>query len=128
MEKQVYKQLSSSFMAYKHCVFSENQTFIDIHEKRLYDIAENHLPAGSGFDVGTLFDFEKSRDDRLVLQSSYHPLNEAGFYEEWIDFEVVIKPSLAFDFTIDVKGRFGTRQDIKEYILDTMHYYLNEKI
>ena len=131
MEQKVYKQIASVFMAYSHCVHSGNNEWIEKHEKRLNDIMENYMPSGSGFDVGICFDFEKSKDNRLVLQSSYHLMNEHGGYDGWIDFEIIIKPSLAFVFTIDVKGPFSRLKSrytmLKDYIIETIEIALQAK-
>lgn len=131
MEQKVYKQIASTFMAYNHCIHSGNTEWIENHEKRLHDIMENYMPSGSGLDIGISFDFSKSKDDRLVMQSSYHLMDEMGGYDGWIDFEIIVKPSLAFDFTIDIKGPFSRLKSqytgLKDYILQCNFNCLQEK-
>jgi hypothetical protein len=55
-------------------------------------------------------------------------MDENGFYEEWIDYLVIITPSLAFDLNITIRGKFGKRQDIKEYLKEIYHEALTAEI
>jgi hypothetical protein len=84
--------------------------------------------------------FQKSRgiknDGRLILTSSFHVLDDNGFYDGWIKFIVEIIPSLAHSFRLKIKGRFSNRvynvkkdaSDIKEYLYDLFSEALSKEI
>jgi hypothetical protein len=118
MEKYLYEEIAALINAAKNCEANGNGEWYHRHREALDYIADNHLPSGSGVDNGTKIDFDASTGDRIVLQSSYHRMNENGFYCEWIDFTVTITPSLFLRYRMSIKGRFGRHQDIKEYLED----------
>lgn len=94
------------------------------------DLVDKYLPHGSGFDVGCDIDTTKSNDQRLVIYSSYHPMDEVGMYIDWIDFQVTVRASFMFQFYVDVKGPFSRRNlmMLKEYITDEFHECLSKEI
>ena len=71
-------------------------------------------PSGSGFDAGTELD-DKSTPKKLIFNTSYHHMNEAGFYIGWTDHKVIITPS--FD-GMDIKLTGKDYNAIKDYIAD----------
>lgn len=121
---------------------------ISIVQDEIDEIISKHLPRGSGIDNDTkLFvpeesyeSFQKSRgiknDGRLILTSSFHVLDDNGFYDGWINFTVEIIPSLANNFKLQIKGNFTNRQnhirkhasDIKEYLYDLFSEALSKEI
>lgn len=86
---------------------------------------EAALPSGSGIDRGTIIDRERSRPDRIVLVCSFHHMNEHGYYDGWTDHEVIVRPSLAWGFTLRVTGR--DRNGIKDYLHDVYMHALREE-
>jgi hypothetical protein len=88
----------------------------DRYQEKLDAIAREMLPSGSGIDSGTTID-PASTPERVILRTSYHHMNDAGFYDGWTDHAVIITPSLADGYTLHVTGR--DRNQIKEYLADT---------
>lgn len=86
------------------------------------DDIEDELPSGSGIDHGTKVDRERSTVDRIILTTAYHHMSEHGYYDGWTEHAVVIKPSLLYGFTVDVKGR--DRNDIKDHLSDVYRHAL----
>jgi hypothetical protein len=82
-------------------------------------------PHGSGLDSETTIDLEASKG-KLVFNTSFHHMNEAGYYDRWTEHKVIIKPSLEYDFTITVAGR--NHNQIKDYIADVFWVWLEEEI
>jgi hypothetical protein len=82
-------------------------------------------PHGSGFDSGTYIDLGASKGT-LVFNTSFHHMNEAGYYDLWTGHKVIIKPSLEYDFAITVTG--SDRNQIKGYISDVFSTWLEEEI
>lgn len=96
----------------------------DNHQDKINEMIKEYLPHGSGFDGDTLLD-DKSTPERLIFNSGYHPMDEGGYYDGWIEFDVIITPSLAFGINLQVKGRFSKLPsryfDMKNYIGDVFH-------
>ena len=112
----VYKELASRFHAWQSCKESGNEEWQENHSNSIEEMVYTHLPSGSGIDSGNSFDYDHSKKDRLVINSAFHAMDPQGFYNGWINYQVIIKPSLAFGLNLQILGRFGKRQDIKEYL------------
>lgn len=117
-------------------------------QDEIYEIINQYLPSGSGIDDGIKlfvteeeYEFFKSSssiadDGKVILTSSFHVLDENGYYDEWIKFIVEIIPSLAHNFRLNIKGRFSNRaynvkkdaSDIKEYLYDLFSEALTKEI
>jgi hypothetical protein len=82
-------------------------------------------PSGSGFDNGTTID-KLSTANRLIFNTSFHHMNEDGYYIYWTSHRVIITPDLTHNFSIRITGK--NKRDIKEYIGDEFDYWLNEEV
>jgi hypothetical protein len=111
---KLYESLARSLIAMRNCGKSGNSDWLAKHRETTELLTRAHLPSGSGFDCGTTFDFNASHGEYLVFNTSFHHMDENGGYDGWTDHTVTIRPSLAFRFTVTVRGR--NRNDIKEYI------------
>lgn len=123
---KLYQKLATLVLARANCIGSGNHEWEVRHGERLRWLVENMLPRGGGFDAGTKIDFEAQSPDRLVLQTSFHHMNAAGYYDGWTEHRVIIRPSLAYDIDIHVGGR--NRNDIKDYIAEAFHVALYEEV
>ncbi len=110
----VYEAIAHTFEARANCIQSLNHEWQGKHENIILDIVSECLPSGSGFDNGTQFDFNASQADRLVFQTAFHHMNDNGMYDGWTQHEVIVWPSLAHHFRVEVRGK--NRNDIKEHI------------
>jgi hypothetical protein len=79
------------------------------------EICKDFMPAGGGFDCGTKFDFVRSTDEKLVFDTSFHHMNDAGYYDGWTSHRVTVRASLGSGLRITIGG--PNRNDIK----DMMH-------
>lgn len=86
-------------------------------------LTRDFLPSGSGFNNGTKFDFDRSKRSKLVFHTSFHHMDENGYYDGWTDHTVTITPS--FD-GIEVKVSGRNRNDIKDYIADEFALLLED--
>jgi hypothetical protein len=122
---KVYQQLASSFQACQNCIKLHNA---ELESKHLESIEElmKHAPSGSGFDTGTEHDVSKSNHNKLVFHTSFHHMNDLGYYVAWTEHDVIITPSLVSGFSIKVTGR-DTNQ-IKDYIADSFWEWLNREV
>ena len=125
----VYQKLSKSFNGYLNCeaLPVERSKFKAKHKDDIVSIIDKYFPSGSGIDNGNKFDFSSKRD-KLVINSSFHVMDENGFYCGWIDYTVTVKACLMHGFSIDIKGKFGKRQEIKDILYDLYSYALREII
>ena len=116
--KTVTEAIAVSIGARTRCAKSEARTvWYDRHSKRLRAIQREYLPSGSGFDDGTRIDLEKSTDNKLVLFTAFHHMDDNGAYCGWTSHTVIVTPSLTAGFDVRVTGK--NKRDIKDYIAET---------
>ena len=106
--------------------------YLDSKNKRVEDLVKNYLPSGSGFDGDISID-EKSTDKKIILHVEYHHMNDNGFYDGWSTFKIIITPSLAYDYSLVVKGETVVKKYFydgvfKNYIIDTFMPYLDKEM
>jgi hypothetical protein len=82
-------------------------------------------PHGSGFDSETTIDLEASKGV-LVFNTSFHHMNNVGYYDGWTNHKITVKPSLEHDFKLTITGQ--DRDNIKGYISDVFSTWLEEEI
>ena len=111
---KLYHKMAVLLQARENCK-RDNKEWLDMHTEQLEDLLDN-LPHGSGLDYTWLYDYQHSNGNRVVLSMSFHAMDENGFYDGIIDFTVSITPSLVNDFNLSITGKFGKRQDIKDYL------------
>lgn len=124
MKKALYREIAGVAQARDNCIKSGNHTWKTKHACRLVDIEREHLPSGSGFDNGTTI--ESATDQRIVFRTSFHHMNEGGYYDGWTEHSVIVTPSLSSGFCIRVTGR--NRNDIKDYIAELFDGVLREEV
>ena len=122
---KVYKALAQLVAARQNCIERGNDECREKHEARIERII-NEFPHGAGIDGETAIYYHRSRKDRVVIRSSFHCLNDNGLYTHWIDFQLIITPSLANDFDLRVLGIFGERQDLREYLRQLFYQALSK--
>ena len=106
--------------------------YIISKNEQMEDLVKNYLPSGSGFDGDTSID-EKSTDKKIILHVEYHHMNDNGFYDGWSTFKIIITPSLAYDYSLVVKGETVVKKYFydgvfKNYIIDTFMPYLDKEM
>jgi hypothetical protein len=102
--------------------------WIDNHQNSI-DTILSDFPSGSGFDAGTnLEQLEQpvSTPEKLVFNTSYHHLNENGFYTGWTNHNVIVTPSLQFGYNIKVTGK--NINGIKEYVTECFANCLDSEV
>ena len=118
-----YQRIAQSFRAYLNCIKSANHEWETTHLDNINKVMES-APSGSGFDNGTHFDESKSTADKLVFRTSFHHMNEDGYYDGWSEHTITIRP----DWTgvkMTISGR--DRGDIKDYIGETFDYWFDQE-
>ena len=123
--RPLVQEMALAFQALCNCQESGNQEWAGIWEERLEALAREHLPSGSGFDSGSSFDLDGSRVDRLQLRTSFHHMNDSGFYDGWTEHCVSVWPTFS-GFDLKVSGR--DRRQIKDYIGETFAAALSAEV
>lgn len=113
---KLYQHIASRLAAIENCRKHGNSEWIDRHTEWIEDILKEKLPSGSGFDSGTLLNWERSTPNKLIFLTSFHHMDEHGGYDGWTEHEVIVTPDLASGFNLRVTGR--DRNGIKDYIGD----------
>jgi hypothetical protein len=127
MSKQLFQEIASRIQAMENCEKSNNFEWLNKHKARILQLVKDHMPSGSGFDSGTVIDFDASTSEKLVFDTSFHHMDEHGHYDGWTDHTVTVEPSLVYGFTlIDVSGQ--NRNDIKDYISETFDIVLTTEV
>lgn len=121
----ICRQIALSFNSFLACDAADNKEWRENHKKTIVELCKNG-PSGSGIDNGTHFNFEESKEDKLVFDTSYHHMNEHGYYDGWTHHEIIVTPSLMFGFSLRVTGR--DRRDIKEYLSEVYSHWLSSEI
>lgn len=108
--------LANALVARENCHAKGNTEWFDKWTAAIHSI-EDDLPSGSGIDRGTKVDLDLSDGRKMiVLDLSYHHMNEGGMYDGWTEHRCTITPDLLHGFTIKFSG--PNRNDIKEYLHD----------
>jgi hypothetical protein len=89
-------------------------------------LVRNYLPSGSGVDSGCAIDLDRQKPGRIVIDCSFHHMNEGGYYDGWTEHQVIVTPCFGHWPDIRVTGR--NRNDIKEYLGELFRHALDQPI
>lgn len=107
----LYRCLARLVCAVRNCEMHGNAESAARHRKRIEQLVREHMPSGGGFDASTKLLLGVSTPEKLVFETSFHHMNDAGYYDGWTEHRVTVKPSLMRGFLLTVTGR--NRNDIK---------------
>lgn len=92
-----------------------NENYLNLCESRI-DKLESLLPSGSVIDCGCKIDREKSGLKKVIINLSFHHMNNGGYYDGWTEHKIIITPNLSEYPDIKITGR--NKDQIKEYLCD----------
>ena len=115
MERKLYKELAQLLTARKNCA-ENNPVWFAKHTETIQTLVQTHLPSGSGFDRGTTLDLFNSHANKLIFDTSFQHMNEAGVYDGWTEHTVTVTPDLQSGFRLRIGG--NNRNFIKDLIHD----------
>ena len=124
-KNKLYRILAGLVLARSNCM-SKKSEFKLRHEENILDLVRRYMPSGSGVDVGTTIDLDKSTSELLVFNTSFHHMNYHGMYDGWTEHVVSVKPSLCFGMFTRISGK--NRNQIKDYLHDLFWYCLEREI
>ena len=93
------------------------------------DELKKALPSGSGID----YDWEiEERGKYVYATNAYHYMNEDGFYDGVLPFTIRLPKddmrNFDLHFHVNGAGRYRVNKGgVREYLEDTIHYYLFER-
>jgi hypothetical protein len=116
LKQPLYQVLANLIEARNNCIDHGKSEWKDNHTDRILDLVKEHMPSGSGFDSGTTIDLDASTAEKIVFHTSFHHMNEDGFYDGWTEHKVTVRPSLGRLINIRISGI--DRNMIKEYMDD----------
>lgn len=119
-----YRAIARALDAYKRCIKTRNHEW-EMRWNFLLNEFEVALPSGAGFDAGSL-DRERSDNRRLVFHTSYHHMDDLGYYGGWTSHTIYVWADLGFEFDLNITGK--DRNNIKDFIADVFGEYLNEPV
>jgi len=120
-----YQQLARTIDARLTCIKVKNYEWEEKHTQRIQAIIADG-PSGSGFDNGTHIDLDASTGEKIVLTTSFHHMDDHGFYNDWTDHTIIVRASLLFDFDMKISGE--NKRGIKDYALETFRQWLTEEV
>jgi hypothetical protein len=122
MQRTLAAAIASRLEAMSNCEKTGNAEWLLKHEEAAEKLVRDHMPSGSGVDNGTALDFDASTPDKLIFRTSFHHMDDGGFYAGWTDHAITVRASLVHGITIAIGGR--DRNSIKEYLHDIYHQAL----
>ena len=122
---KLYRKIARLFLDYRTQKAFGNDAW---KEKRdtINDLVREYFPSGSGFDNGTTFDFAASMPNKLVFRTSFHHMNQDGFYTNWTKHDIVLSPDFVYKYEIKITGR--NQNEIKDYIHDSFWFVLDKEV
>jgi hypothetical protein len=121
MKEKLYQRLSVILGAKKRCEASNNQEWLEKHEKTIQEIMSS-APRGSGIDSGTILLEDKCIEgQRLVFQADFHHMDKYGFYSGWTTHTITVYPTFS-GIQLDISGR--NRNELKSYLYEIFSTWL----
>ncbi len=124
-EMKVIEKIATQVMAIQNCEKSGNSEWLHKHTEFLCKIEETLLPSGSGFDNGSCVEIDLCKENKIVLKTDYHHMNDNGMYDGWTTHLITIKPDFVCGLHITVSGK--DRNDIKNFIHETFYQALTQE-
>ena len=121
----LYQAIATAIDAHANCVKSGNREWEQRWSERL-DAYDECLPSGAGFDSGSKIRREEwaFNNAEVLINTSYHHMDEHGGYDGWTHHVVTIRANLAHGFDVDIDG--DDRNDIKDYMAEVFDQVLSD--
>ena len=122
-QKTLIQNIASACGARKRCAERDASAMVQRWDRLLKCMSEA-LPSGAGFDNGTRINVELSGDDVVVLETSFHHMNDQGSYIGWTDHTVTIQPSFN---SVTMQINKHNQNTIKDYIAEVFDHCLTQE-
>ena len=118
-------RIATLVQAIQNCERSGNAEWRARHTAELERLAREYLPSGSGFNHGTNVVIGRSSAHRIVMVTSYHHMDENGFYDGWTTHDVIANATFTGP---DIRVAGIDRNGIKDYIAEVFQSALTQLI
>ncbi len=135
---KLYKKVATVLQAMENCKKKNNAEWFYKHGQTLDSIEKEHFPSGSGFDGNCIINHMESKENKLVIYYEWHCMNDHGYYDGWLNFDLIVTPDLQHDFNLHiVKYRHNMNQKyrvnkywdiLEDYFYDTWNEVLEREI
>lgn len=129
MKKKLYQAIAGAVQARQNCKGKTEPHLIDWllkHSDRAEKLCSDYMPSGAGVDSGTKIDWEKTTPEKLVFATSFHHIDENGYYDGWTHHAITVKASLVYGIVLTISGK--DRNDVKDYLHEVFNEALREEI
>jgi len=111
MPKKIYQELATLTDARLRCIQMDNKEWEEKHTEKIEEMVKR-------FPIDDpIFDFYESNGQKLVIHSSYHHMNENGFWDGYSDFTIKVTSDLMFGFKLSILGKFPRKyESTKDYL------------
>lgn len=123
--RPLYRELAKTIDAWKRCAGNLNRSEWEQKHFATIERLQSLLPSGAGIDNGSMLDLDLSHSDRLVIKTSFHHMNEVGYYDGWTDHVITVTPSFS-GINLRISGR--NRNNIKENLHEEFEYALTRDV
>ena len=137
---KIYEKIAHIVAAIRNCEKSNNKVWLEKWVLQLGQLMKQ-APSGSGIDCGTKIRMEPnvtnskhsrcynhislaSTGERLIFDTSYHHMDDVGYYDGWTEHTITVTGSLTSGFKLAISGR--DRNDIKEYLHEVYSFWLDD--
>jgi hypothetical protein len=124
--RTLYSRIATALEAQANCDRLGNTEWRHLHARTVANLVREFMPSGGGFDAGSTLEFAASSSWRLLFATSFHHMNEHGYYDGWTEHGVVVTASLAHGIDLRVTGR--DRNGIKDYIAEAFDTALRQAL
>ena len=119
----VAELISVASVAMENATKANNPVWVKRWRDVLDQLRTGFLPAGCGYDSGTTI--ELATASRIIFGTSFHHMNDAGYYDGWTDHKVTARAEFG-GIGISIGG--VNRNDIKEYIAECFDCALSARV
>ena len=120
---KTYERIALLGDALNTCEKKDNTLWADRHREELETIEKDYLPMGSGIDSGCKI--VSADGNKIVISTAFHHMDQNGYYDGWTEHNIIVKPSLIYNFNISITGT--NKNNIKEYLTDLFRSKLDQE-
>lgn len=91
---KLYQKIARALQAMENC----KDEFQERHNNTILGIERDYFPHGSGLDGDCLINVDRSTKDKIIIEFDYHCMNDNGYYDGWLRFDLILTPELSFGF------------------------------
>lgn len=124
MARYLYSEIASAVAARLNSQTSGNTEWFEKWTERIRLLAKL-LPHGSGFDHVSIINLDKSHGCKIVIETSFHHMNNNGYYDGWTEHTITVTPTF---HGIDLRITGRNRNDIKDHIYETFSCILGHEV